>query len=73
MDLNLALHVLSLCNTAMRNCHIWGIIQNYNIIFVQRFSLMFVMWSCVENDNLVHIFLTYLHFTLDVLKKNLAL
>ena len=57
----------------MRNCHIWGIIKNDNIIFVKRFSLMFVMLSSVENDDLVHIFLTYLHFALDVLKKNLAL
>ena len=72
MVLNLALHILSLCYTVIRNCYIWGIIQNYNIIIVQRFSLMFVMWSSVEKDDLVHIFLTYLHFALDVLKKNLA-
>ena len=72
MDLNLALHILSLCYSVIRNCYIWGIIQNFNIIILQRFSMMFVMWSSVENDDLVYIFLTYLYFALDDQRKNLA-
>ena len=72
MDLNLAWPMQSLCYAVIKKLFYLGNNSKLLYNFGQRVSLMFVMWSCVENDDLVHIFLTYLHFAVDVLKTNLG-